>query len=542
MPTPTRAVKVNPNTGALIAPNAATFTTANGIALLSDLTSFFDFKGAIACAGNPNYPVALKGDVYAVSSAGKIGGASGIVVEIGDTILATADNAGGTQAAVGSSWVVNQNNIDQSNIAITGGTIDGTVIGDTTPAAGTFTFVNGATIGADAITLSSGSILNLYSCAATMQGTVQLNDNGTMTLGAYVYTFPAASSTMATLAGTEALTNKTYEGNTITAGTGTLLLDNGSTLTILNDATIQGSGAIVITGYFAGSDVSLPASGLLLSNATAVTVAQGGTDATTASGARTNLGLVIGTDVQAYDSDLTAWAGVTPGTGVTTALAVAVGGAGAFVTFNGAGGTPSSLTLTNATALPVSGITASTSTAIGVGSVELGHATDTTITRVSAGVIAVEGATVRTGTVAEANGGTGFTELPKFHVYKSSDQVLTGGSYQKITWGNEEFDTGNDFASDTFTAPIAGKYMFGCYLYSGSAAVTASIALYKNGTQVKRLAQQNTLATGAIMGGNVVIALAANDTVDIYTYPSSGMTWTGAQSIAYFYGHLLAGG
>lgn len=42
------------------------------------------------------------------------------------------------------------------------------------------------------------------------------------------------------------------------------------------------------------------------------------------------------------------------GTGVSTALGVAVGSAGAFVTFNGALGTPSSGTLTNATGLPVS--------------------------------------------------------------------------------------------------------------------------------------------------------------------------------------------
>lgn len=44
----------------------------------------------------------------------------------------------------------------------------------------------------------------------------------------------------------------------------------------------------------------------------------------------------------------------TTGTGVLTALAVNVGSAGAFVTFNGALGTPSSGTLTNATGLPVS--------------------------------------------------------------------------------------------------------------------------------------------------------------------------------------------
>lgn len=59
-------------------------------------------------------------------------------------------------------------------------------------------------------------------------------------------------------------------------------------------------------------------------------------------------------------------------------------------------GTPSSITLTNGTGLPVSGITASTSTALGVGSIELGHASDTTIARSSAGVVTIEGVNVVT--------------------------------------------------------------------------------------------------------------------------------------------------
>lgn len=54
-------------------------------------------------------------------------------------------------------------------------------------------------------------------------------------------------------------------------------------------------------------------------------------------------------------------------------------------------GTPTSGTLTNATGLPISGLVSSTSTALGVGTLELGHATDTTLSRAAAGVIAVEG-------------------------------------------------------------------------------------------------------------------------------------------------------
>jgi len=79
------------------------------------------------------------------------------------------------------------------------------------------------------------------------------------------------------------------------------------------------------------------------------------------------------------------------GTGVATALAVNVGSAGAPVVNGGALGTPSSGTLTNCTDLPVAGITPSTSAALGVGSLDIGHASDTTLARSSAGNLSVEG-------------------------------------------------------------------------------------------------------------------------------------------------------
>lgn len=71
-------------------------------------------------------------------------------------------------------------------------------------------------------------------------------------------------------------------------------------------------------------------------------------------------------------------------------------GTGAAYFVGGALGTPASGTLTNCTGLPVAGITASTSTALGVGSLNLGHASDTTLSRSAAGKLDVEGHTVLT--------------------------------------------------------------------------------------------------------------------------------------------------
>lgn len=71
------------------------------------------YKGVIDASTNPVYPAADSGHTYKISVAGKIGGASGVPVEVGDMIVCSQNGSiAGITPAIAANWNVIQANID----------------------------------------------------------------------------------------------------------------------------------------------------------------------------------------------------------------------------------------------------------------------------------------------------------------------------------------------------------------------------------------------------------------------------------------------
>lgn len=264
----------------------------------------------------------------------------------------------------------------------------------------------------------------------------------------------------------------------------------------------------------ANSDI-LSLSGLT----TALSVAQGGTASTTASGARTALGLVIGTNVQAWDAQL-------------DELALKVIPAGTLADISTA------QILTNKTAIATTNDIAAKSL----------HSA-TTVVDVSAATAPSSGQVLTATSSTAATWQAPASTAPlRCRVYKSANQSINNTTDTLLTWNAETFDNNtmhdNSTENSRITATTAGVYLFKAQVaFASNATGLRQCHFRKNGTDALAYVQLPA-ANGdrTTIQVATIVELSATDYVDVVAGQNSGgaLNIEGAASDAYYASHYEA--
>jgi len=177
------------------------------------------------------------------------------------TFPSTATSAGTFLRADGTNWVASTMTLPATSAA-------GTILASGT--ANTVSATATPTLGVAGTTVGSLAFANATSGSITLQPV-------TGALGSAVLTMPAATDTIAVLAASQAFTNKTYNGLTITSSTGTLTVTNGKTLSISNSLTFTGTDSTSFAFPSTGSTVLTTGNTATITIGYTVTAASGGT-------------------------------------------------------------------------------------------------------------------------------------------------------------------------------------------------------------------------------------------------------------------------
>lgn len=186
-----------------------------------------------------------------------------------------------------------------SSVAITGGTITGGAISGITDLAVADGGTGASTAANARVNLGLEIGVNVQAYDAGLASIAGLTTGANQTV--YTTGTDTYAVTPLTAAGRALLDDADAAAQRTTLGLGTLATQNASSVSITGGNATLGTASIT----------SATISGGAISGITDLAVADGGTGASTAADARVNLGLAIGTNVQAYDAGLASIAGLT---------------------------------------------------------------------------------------------------------------------------------------------------------------------------------------------------------------------------------------
>lgn len=147
--------------------------------------------------------------------------------------------------------------------------------------------------------------------------------------------------------------------------------------------------------------------------------------------------------------------------------------------------------------------------------------------------------TDRTLTLPDGAGEILLSDGATFSAYQSSAQTITTGTWTKVNFQTESWDTNGVFASSRFTPTTEGYYQLTGSLRCASGLTNGHISVWKNGSgEQHRLLN---ITSDHLAGSCLEYANGTGDYFEIYVYHASGSdrTLSANPNQTYFQGVLV---